>query len=216
MNIMSTRTVRVRFRALGLAVLATGTLAAPAPAQQARSNPVPVSRAAGTELSARLMVAPAPGQSWTPVAPGQNTLPVGQYVAVCVTAARDGYLSVWSRTLDGAAPVRVFPNDFTPEERRQKAGRVSAGQEVCFGEGANGYRLAVTEPYGPAEVYLHWSSDLDGQFGPEDMPQIPDPGKRALSPVTIESVQGGPDAAPGQTPTGARYSSATIGYVVSR
>lgn len=179
-------------------VLAVGA----AQAEGARSNEIAVSRSAGDALSAYLKVATDANRDWSRIETGRvPALQVGQYVAVCVTAARAGFLSVWSRSSDGAAPSRIFPNDFTPEDRRNKAGKVQKGEEICFGDGSRGFQFKVSPPYGRAEVYMHWSGQLNAQFGPEDMPKIPDPGTREVASTRAFE---------------ARYSSTVISYVVQR
>lgn len=181
-----------------LAVLTTTAVAAPALAQE-RSQLVAVARSAGVALEAVLkLYDPATGD-WATIRHPGPTLAEGDRVAVCAVPRRDGYVSVWSRTLDGARPERVFPNDHTPEARARKGGRVTGGEEICFGDRTEGYGFRVTPPFGGAEVYLHWSPDLNGQFAPEEIPQIPDPG-----------------TAPAARSAAAPYSSVTIGYTVSR
>lgn len=155
---------------------ATMTLGTQIAQAQERTNGVPVSRSAGDSLQAYLKLYDRQSDSWAKVDFPNPDLSLGALVAVCAKAKRSGYLSVWSRTLDGQRPVRIYPNDLTPEERKVKGGKMEAGQELCLGDAQQGYGFQVEEPLAPAEVYLHWSPDLGGQFAPEDIPVIPDHG----------------------------------------
>jgi hypothetical protein len=152
-----------------------------------RHRPVPVSRAAGDAIGGTLKLHDAASDTWAPIRVENPGLAIGDRVVVCAVAEEGGYFSIWSRTGDGELPVRVFPNDYTPEQRKQRGGRIDAGQEVCLGDGTDGYRFSVTEPYGDAEVYLYWSPELEGQFGPEDIPIIPEYGVEE----TARSASGG-------------------------
>ncbi|MEM1360595.1 MAG: DUF4384 domain-containing protein [Pseudomonadota bacterium] len=170
--------IRPRFSLLmgSLALALTMILGVQSHAQE-RANEVPVARSVGDALVAHLKLYNAADQSWARIAFDNPSLAIGDFVSVCAEAKRNGYLSVWSKTLDGQPPVRIFPNDFTPEDRKRKGGHIEAGQEICLGDAVQGYGFEVMEPLGPAEVYLHWSPDLSGQFGPEDIPLIPDHGQ---------------------------------------
>lgn len=171
------------------ALLVLGLTAPPVPAagEPGRNRPVPVSREMGDTITAVLKLHDDGSGGWAPILAPNPGLAVGDRVAVCTTARADGYFSIWSRTGDGALPVRVFPNDFTPEQRAERGGRIAAGQEVCLGDGTDGYKFTVTEPLGDAEVYLYWSPVLDGQFGPEDIPVIPEHGTRNASRAADDS-----------------------------
>lgn len=162
-----------------------------------RVNEVPVSRSAGDVLTAQLKLYDRESNSWALIDFNDPELVVGQIVAVCAKSKKSGYLSVWSRTLDGARPTRIFPNDFTPEDRKNKGGEIKANTEMCLGDGQQGFGFEVLPPALSAEVYLHWSADLTGQFAPEDIPLIPDHA----------------DAA--SRATNAAYSSAILSYSVT-
>ncbi len=164
-----------------LASLAVATaLALPALAQD-RLKPVAVARQAGVTLDGYLKLRdPSTGQ-WAPIRHSGPRLAVGDRVSVCALAQRDGYLSIWSRTLDGDRPIRVFPNDLTPEDQQVKGRRIARGVELCLGDDTEGFGFAVSPPLGQAEVYLHWSPDLAGQFDPDEIPVIPDPGSPGAS-----------------------------------
>lgn len=166
-----------------LAALAALAASAGAPAWAAdRSRGVAVQQNAGLGLAATLMLHDRATGDWRPARGGEPALQVGQRIAICLESAAAGYVSIWSRTDDGAAPVRVLPNDFTPEDRRNRGARVTAGERLCLGDD-EGYRFTITPPTGMAEVYFHWTQSAEKQFGPEDMPVISDggPSSRALS-----------------------------------
>lgn len=141
-----------------------------------RTNQVPVARSAGDVLQAYLKLRDDQAGTWARIQMETPGLVLGDRVAVCALANRDGYLSVWSRVGTSTPPVRVFPNDFTPEDSKRRGRFIGAGQEMCLGEGSEGYGFEVVEPLGLSEVYFFWSPDLAGQFGPEDIPAIPDYG----------------------------------------
>ncbi len=158
-----------------LAVLAAVLAGAAAPAQE-RTAGVPVSRAAGSQLTGYLKLFDPGSRQWARIQPENPALTDGSIIAVCVVSKQAGYVSIWSRTLDGALPVRVYPNDLTPADRATKGGRVEPGEELCIGDGGKGYGFRVSPPLGGSEVYLHWSPDIAGQFDPTEIPVIPDPG----------------------------------------
>ncbi|MEM1129023.1 MAG: DUF4384 domain-containing protein [Pseudomonadota bacterium] len=195
----STEHRRCRIGVIVFATLCIGLSTAAEINAQERTNPVPVARSAGDVLTAEIQLYDEASQSWATIHGADPQLAEGERVAICATATRAGYVSVWSRTLDGKQPERVFPNDYTPEDRALKAGKIAAGEMTCFGDEAEGYGFRVTPPLGNAEVYLHWSPDLQGQFGPEDIPQIPD--------------HGAPGASRGPS---SPYSAATLSYSVIR
>lgn len=158
-----------------LPVVAAVLAGAAAPAQE-RTKGVPVSRAAGSQVTGYLKLFDPESRQWAQIQPENPALTDGSIIAVCVMSKQAGFVSIWSRTLDGALPVRVFPNDLTPEDRATKGGRIEQGQELCIGDGGKGYGFRVTPPLGGSEVYLHWSPDIAGQFDPDEIPVIPDPG----------------------------------------
>ncbi|MEL6317327.1 MAG: hypothetical protein AAFR16_06770 [Pseudomonadota bacterium] len=72
---------------------------------------------------------------------------VREQFVVCVRASADGVVSLWDRMPTSGPVERLAPN---PRSRRAEARAipVSAGERVCFGDGSDGYYLAMTDEDG--------------------------------------------------------------------
>lgn len=191
-------------------IVAAGLLTAAAGFAEAGSRSIErqVSRSAGEGL--KVWIAPVGVSARNIAVKGDNgmaTLPIGSTIAICVISARDGLVSIWSRTDDSPTPVRLYPNDYTPADRAQYGARIGAGEELCLGDDDPGYRFEVQGPEGEGELYVHWSEQEKSQFGPEDYPVIPEHRSEQQTFGTRQSV----------TPTHAGgYSSRTLTYRVAK
>lgn len=180
-----------------MAVAACALLPEPAGAGPApRSSEVAVARSLGNGVEARIVPLGAPARRRHAREETEIAIRLGEPVMICVTAAVDGLVSLWSR-VPGLSAERIFPNDYTPEARALRGGRLAAGREICIGDGQGGYRFLAAEPYGAAEIYVHVTQDPERQFAPEDIPVIPE----FDEPVRPRSVSAG-------------YSSRTLTYKV--
>ena len=156
---------------------------------------VPDNEFEGIGCSLRIERVAGPGRSG-----GRTTLEdgdavqIGDRVVICFSAEDDGYVTVWSSDAAGGAPARIYPNEYAAATRNERAARVSAGEEVCIGDGG-GFRLQVMEPLGEAEVYMHFTRDASQQFDEDAFPQI-------------RATRGGSDGQP--------YASSTVRYEVTR
>ena len=105
---------------------------------------------------------------------GPSTLPVGATVDVCFESSKDGFVSLWSHGANNAKPIRILPNEYIHAADDDPGIAVQAGSEKCFSDLASSRKvfLRVQEPFGQAELYIHFSEDRDGQIAPEDFPSI--------------------------------------------
>ena len=129
-------------------------------------------RIAGHELS--LTLVHDEGQIAAGRSAGRSTLPVGASVDVCFESSKDGFVSLWSHDANNAPPVRILPNEYIDADDDDLGIAVEAGVEKCFSELASGMNISlrVQEPFGQAELYIHFSDDREGQIAPEDFPSI--------------------------------------------
>ncbi len=175
--------MNVRLSLILLAAL--GGLVAPAAAQTPRDLEVEVTpnqTLPDVRVDISLRSAQAPGVRVGPGDAGILALKEGDLALVCVQASEAGYVSIWSRTQSERRLTRIYPNERTPQEQEQRGGSLSATEERCYGGGEEGYRFRVRPPYEIAEVYVHWSEDLDAQFGAEDLPSYARGGKSLRRP----------------------------------
>ena len=93
---------------------------------------------------------------------------IGERVVMCVTSARDGYVSLWN-TGDTGPLDRFHPNVHVSVED-PNGDWIAAGEELCIGRGL--IRLMIREPAGISKVYVHWSSGPEGQFHEDDIVTI--------------------------------------------
>ena len=93
---------------------------------------------------------------------------------MCFESSEDGFVSLWSHGANNAAPVRILPNEYIDADDDDLGIAVQAGIEKCFSELASSRNISlrVQEPFGQAELYIHFSEDRDGQIAPEDFPSI--------------------------------------------
>ena len=105
---------------------------------------------------------------------GRSKLPVGAAVDVCFVSSKDGFVSLWSHGANNATPVRILPNDYIDADDDDLGIAVQAGLTNCFSElvSSRNISLRVQEPFGDAELYLHFAEDREGQIAPEDFPSI--------------------------------------------
>lgn len=96
---------------------------------------------------------------------------IGDRVVICFNAEADGYVTLWSRDAEMTQPVRIYPNEFAASTAGERGAPVTAGEEVCIGDGG-GFRLEVGPPVGQAEVYMHFTRDPSHQFDEDAFPQI--------------------------------------------
>ena len=110
---------------------------------------------------------------------GRPKLRVGDSVDVCFESSMDGFVSLWSHGANNATPVRILPNEYIHADDDDPGIAVQAGIKKCFSELASSRNISlrVQEPFGQAELYIHFSEDRDGQIAPEDFPSI---GNRAF------------------------------------
>ena len=96
----------------------------------------------------------------------------GQEVTVAFDVERDGFVSIWSLDAD-RKPSRVLPNRFGTTEANGvpvRAGvRYRAGGGGLFEGGdkapaRKAWTLRITEPHGPAEVFVRWSAHEQWQL----------------------------------------------------
>lgn len=101
-------------------------------------------------------------------------VPVGVSVDVCFTSSKSGFVSLWSHAANNDPPVRILPNAYIDADHDDYGISVRAGETKCFSELGSSRKLSlrVQEPFGEAELYLHFAEDREGQFSPSDFPSI--------------------------------------------
>ncbi len=90
----------------------------------------------------------------------------GEYVEVCITPDRDGFMSIWNDDLT-VNPERVYPNPWSHREPVPPAAEVRAGEEICVG-GDQEWRLKITTPIGVHVVRAVVTDDLPSHPTNED------------------------------------------------
>lgn len=100
-----------------------------------------------------------------------ETVRIGERVVLCFSAEADGYVAVWSRDAEQNTPVRIYPNEYAASSANDLGAPVTAGREVCIGEG-DGFHIEVGPPVGDAEVYLHFTRELSQQFDESAFPVV--------------------------------------------
>ena len=97
---------------------------------------------------------------------------VGAKPDICFSSKEEGFVSIWSHDALGRSSIRILPNEYIKVESDEKGYRVEAGSDYCYSKLPGKSYLQVGEPLGEAQIYFHFTADLDLQFSPEDMPTI--------------------------------------------
>ena len=160
---------------LGLAAMVAGT----GHAQNARNRNILVSpektytgESGEVNVRLRLELQGGGGRSGRTEVRSGGTVEVGQRVQLCFTANEDGYVTVWSRDAEGGVPIRIYPNEYARETADLRGGPVEDGEEICLGDGDDGFRLTVARPLGEAMAYVQFTQDEDDQFDEDAFPQV--------------------------------------------
>lgn len=135
-----------------------------------------VARSTGSEISVRLLRHKPVNHTWAETRSSLPRLRVGEYVQLCIDSRDAGVISVWSRNEAWSHPVRIYPNDYSEADRQVLAGPIGKGEQLCLGDGHEGFRLRVGKPAGDAEIFVLWTRSETAQFGPMDIPRIPEHG----------------------------------------
>ena len=124
------------------------------------------------QLQLRIDATGAGGSQSAVAGADRPDLRVGSRLRVCFSASQDGYVSLWSRDAEGKVPQRIYPNEYAPETEKERGKAIEGGVEVCVGRQDDGFKFVVARPLGEADIYLHYTPDIEDQLGDDAYPEI--------------------------------------------
>lgn len=157
----------------------TTTTATATATAQLRSNAVAVVEQS-TQPNVEVTLELRRPQSGTPMAE-QNTrsqlrsvidLRRGEYIEVCFSATRTGYISLWSIHPTQGHPVVVYPNPYSHPGQAVTSVALAANSVQCVGDQQD-FRLRVDgDPDLAHRVYIQWTAQQGQQLTEADYPVL--------------------------------------------